>query len=97
AQPDSIADPLLVHPDVRRMLLTIRALTEGGRAFAMFVGMQLDLGRYGGDAAAQALSELLTPVAKAFLTDRGFECAVLAQQVFGGHGYVREWGVEQIV
>ncbi|MEZ5560685.1 MAG: acyl-CoA dehydrogenase C-terminal domain-containing protein [Pseudomonadales bacterium] len=95
--PDGPADPLLVHGDVRRMLLTVRALTEAGRAFAMFVGMQLDLGRYAGDADAQALSELLTPVAKSFLTDRGFECAVLAQQVFGGHGYVREWGVEQIV
>ena len=91
------ADPLLVHGDVRRMLLTIRALTEGGRAFAMFVGMQLDRSRYAGDPRAQAFSELLTPVAKAFLTDRGFDCAVLAQQVFGGHGYVAEWGVEQIV
>jgi hypothetical protein len=94
---DSPADPLLVHPDVRRMLLTIRALTEGGRAFAMFVGMQLDLGKYAGNRQAQAFSELLTPVAKAFLTDRGFECAVLAQQVLGGHGYVSEWGLEQIV
>jgi alkylation response protein AidB-like acyl-CoA dehydrogenase len=91
------ADPLLVHPDVRRMLLTIRTLTEGGRAFAMLVGTQLDRGKYLKDADAQALSELLTPVAKAFLTDRGFECAVLAQQVFGGHGFIREWGVEQIV
>ncbi len=95
--PDGPADPLLVHPDVRRMLLTIRALTEGGRAFAMFVGLQLDLGKHFGDAEAQAFSELLTPVAKAFFTDRGFECAVLAQQVFGGHGYVAEWGVEQLV
>ena len=95
--PDGPADALLVHGDVRRMLLTVRALTEAGRAFSMFVGMQLDLAKYKADPAAQALSELLTPVAKAFLTDRGFECAVLAQQVFGGHGFVREWGVEQIV
>ena len=95
--PDGPADPLVVHGDVRRMLLTIRCLTEAGRAFAMFVGMQLDRGRYAGDEVAQSLSELLTPVAKAFLTDRGFECAVLAQQVFGGHGFIREWGVEQIV
>jgi alkylation response protein AidB-like acyl-CoA dehydrogenase len=94
---DGPADPLLVHADVRRMLLTMRALSEGGRAFAMFVGMQLDRGKYAGDSQAQAWSELLTPIAKAFLTDRGFECAVLAQQVFGGHGYVAEWGVEQIV
>jgi alkylation response protein AidB-like acyl-CoA dehydrogenase len=91
------ADLLVAHPDVRRMLLTLRALTEGGRAFAMLVGTQLDRGRYLEDAEAQALSELLTPIAKAFLTDRGFECAVLAQQVFGGHGFIREWGVEQIV
>ncbi len=95
--PEGPADALLVHGDVRRMLLTVRALTEAGRAFSMFVGMQLDLAKYKADPAAQALSELLTPVAKAFLTDRGFECAVLAQQVFGGHGFVREWGVEQIV
>ena len=95
--PAGAADPLLVHPDVRRMLLTIRALTEGGRAFAMFAGMQLDRGKYADDKLAQAFSELLTPVAKAFLTDRGFECAVLAQQVLGGHGYVAEWGLEQIV
>ncbi|MEQ8857173.1 MAG: acyl-CoA dehydrogenase C-terminal domain-containing protein [Pseudomonadales bacterium] len=94
---DGPADPLLVHPDVRRMLLTVRALTEGGRAFAMFAGMQLDRGKYADDAQAQAFAELLTPVAKAFLTDRGFECTVMAQQVFGGHGYVREWGVEQLV
>jgi alkylation response protein AidB-like acyl-CoA dehydrogenase len=91
------ADPLLAHPDVRRMLLTIRALSEGGRAFGVLAGMALDNGRYGDDPVAAARSELLTPIAKAFLTDRGFECAVLAQQVFGGHGFVREWGVEQIV
>jgi alkylation response protein AidB-like acyl-CoA dehydrogenase len=96
-QPQTAADPLLVHADVRRMLLTIRALTEGGRAFAMFVGMQLDLAKYTGDTDAARLSQLLTPIAKAFLTDRGLECAVLGQQVFGGHGFVREWGVEQIV
>ncbi|MFP6815476.1 MAG: acyl-CoA dehydrogenase family protein [Pseudomonadales bacterium] len=95
--PEAAADSLLVHPDVRRMLLTIRTLTEAGRAFAVFVGLQLDRARYLGDQNAQALSELLTPVAKAFLSDRGFDCAVLAQQVFGGHGYIKEWGVEQIV
>ncbi len=94
---DGPADSLLVHPDVRRMLLTQRAMNEGGRAFAMWVGYQLDRGKYAADGVAQARAELLTPVAKAFLTDRGFENAVSAQQVFGGHGYVREWGVEQIV
>ncbi|MGI9325932.1 MAG: acyl-CoA dehydrogenase C-terminal domain-containing protein [Pseudomonadales bacterium] len=93
----AVADTLLVHPDVRRMLLTIRAYTEGGRALAMFVGRQLDRGKYQQDSDAQALSELLTPIAKAFFTDRGLDCAVLAQQVLGGHGYVQEWGVEQLV
>ena len=95
--PDAAADSLLVHPDVRRMLLTQRAYNEAGRAFAMFVGMQLDLGKYNGDSDAQTLSELLTPIAKAFLTDNGFNGAVLAQQVFGGHGYVQESGIEQVV
>ncbi|MCZ6459771.1 MAG: acyl-CoA dehydrogenase family protein, partial [Gammaproteobacteria bacterium] len=91
--PAGAADSLLVHPDVRRMLLTIRTLTEAGRAFAMFVGLQLDLAKYTDNEAAERRSELLTPIAKAFLTDRGFDCAVMAQQVFGGHGYVSEWGV----
>jgi len=94
---DGPADSLLVHPDVRRMLLTQRAYNEGGRAFAMFVGLQLDLAKYNGDAEAQKLAELLTPVAKAYLSDKGFEGAVMAQQVFGGHGYIVEWGVEQVV
>ena len=95
--PDGPADSLLVHPDVRRMLLTIRAYSEAGRAFALYTGMQLDMAKHLGDEDAQAFSELLTPVTKAFMTDRGLDCAVLAQQVFGGHGYIKEWGVEQIV
>ncbi|MEM7096729.1 MAG: acyl-CoA dehydrogenase C-terminal domain-containing protein [Pseudomonadota bacterium] len=95
--PDQAADSLLVHPDVRRMLLTQRAYNEAGRAFGLFVGMQLDLGKYASDPEAQKLAELLTPVAKAYLSDRGFDGAVSAQQVFGGHGYIAEWGVEQIV
>jgi len=95
--PDGAADPLLVHADVRRMLLTIRTLTEAGRAFALFTGLQLDLYKYAADERAGRFAELLTPIAKAFLTDRGFEAAVAAQQVFGGHGFIREWGVEQIV
>lgn len=95
--PDGTADSLLVHPDVRRMLLTIRAYTEAGRAFAMLVGLTLDRGKYADDRDSQALSELLTPIAKAYLSDKGFESAVLAQQVFGGHGYIKETGVEQIV
>jgi alkylation response protein AidB-like acyl-CoA dehydrogenase len=95
--PDGPADSLLVHPDVRRMLLTQRANCEAGRAFALFVGLQLDLAKFNKDAEAQRLAEFLTPVAKAYLSDKGFEGAVMAQQVFGGHGYVAEWGVEQIV
>ncbi len=95
--PDGPADSLLVHADVRRMLLTVRALTEGGRAFALFTGMYLDLAKHGVDEDAGRISELLTPIAKAFLTDRGFDAAVVAQQVFGGHGFVQEWGAEQIV
>lgn len=94
--PRKKADSILVHPDVRRMLLTQRAFTEGGRAFAAYVGLLLDRAAHG-DAAAQGLVDLLTPVAKAFLTDRGVECALLAQQTFGGHGFIQEHGVEQIV
>jgi hypothetical protein len=94
------ADPIVVHPDVRRMLLTQKALVEAGRAFAVYVGKQLDVSKFGdGDAKALAsgMVELLTPVAKAFLTDKGFEGTVLGQQCYGGHGYVREWGMEQLV
>ena len=95
--PDGPADSLLVHPDVRRMLLTQRAYNEAGRAFALFVGMQLDLAKYTDDEDAQAFVDLLTPVAKAYLSDRGFDGAVTGQQVFGGHGFIAEWGAEQIV
>lgn len=95
--PNGEADSLLVHPDVRRMLLTQRAYTEGCRAFAFFAGMQLDDAKHKGDEKADRLGQLLTPVVKAFLTDKGLEGAVMAQQILGGHGYVKEWGVEQIV
>ncbi|MCO7055718.1 acyl-CoA dehydrogenase C-terminal domain-containing protein [Pseudomonas juntendi] len=96
-----IADPIIVHADVRRMLLTMKALNEGGRAFSSFVAMQLDTSKYSEDAEvrkrAEALVALLTPVAKAFLTDMGLEATLHGQQVFGGHGYIREWGQEQLV
>ncbi len=99
--PKAAADPILVHPDVRRMLLTARAYNEGGRAFAALVGRELDLAKYSQDDGerirAERLVGLLTPIAKAHLTDRGFEACVSAQQVFGGHGYISEWGVEQYV
>ncbi|MFV3385287.1 acyl-CoA dehydrogenase C-terminal domain-containing protein [Pseudomonas sp. NY15364] len=98
---DKIADPIIVHADVRRMLLTMKALNEGGRAFACYVGQQLDLAKYAEDTderqRAEALVALLTPVAKAFFTDTGLESCVHGQQVFGGHGYIREWGQEQLV
>jgi len=98
---DKAADPIIVHPDVRRMLLTMKALIEGGRAFSTYVAMQLDSAKFSEDPTTRKRSEelvaLLTPVAKAFLTDLGLECAVHGQQVFGGHGYIREWGQEQLV
>ncbi|WP_108123973.1 acyl-CoA dehydrogenase C-terminal domain-containing protein [Saccharospirillum mangrovi] len=100
-QPDAAADPIIVHPDVRRMLLTQRAYNEGGRAFAAYVGMWLDIAKGHPDAAerekAEGLVALLTPVAKAYFTDRGLDATILGQQVFGGHGYIREWGMEQFV
>ncbi|MCB1845953.1 MAG: acyl-CoA dehydrogenase C-terminal domain-containing protein [Chromatiales bacterium] len=91
------ADPIIVHPDVRRMLLTQKAFAEGNRLFNHFLAMQLDLVGEGGTAsrAAQHRLDLLTPVAKAFATETCVEAADLAVQCFGGHGYIREWGVEQ--
>lgn len=98
---DKTADPIIVHPDVRRMLLTMKALNEGGRAFSTYVAMQLDVAKFSEDVAARERAEklvsLLTPVAKAFLTDLGLEITVHGQQIFGGHGYIREWGQEQLV
>ncbi len=100
-RPDLPADPIIVHPDVRRNLLTAKAFVEGGRALAYWVGTQIDLAERHPDPAerqaAEDLAALLTPVVKAFLTDQGFAAANLAMQVFGGHGYVRETGVEQFV
>ncbi len=99
--PDKPADPIIVHPDVRRMLLTMRAYTEGGRALAAWTAMNLDIAAKHPDEAvrqeADDLVSLLTPIVKAFLTDVGSECANLGVQVFGGHGYIREWGMEQLV
>jgi alkylation response protein AidB-like acyl-CoA dehydrogenase len=93
--------PIIEHADVRRMLLQVRAFVEGGRALAGWVALQLDVARHHPDAAersrADALVALLTPVVKAAFTDMGFESSVQAQQVFGGHGYIREWGMEQYV
>src|SRR5690554_6331033 len=96
-----VADPIIVHPDVRRMLMTMRAFNEGSRAYSTYVGKWLDISKFSDNAEEQkhadAMVALLTPVAKAFLTDVAFESAVAGQQVFGGHGFIREWGQEQLV
>jgi alkylation response protein AidB-like acyl-CoA dehydrogenase len=99
--PQKPADPIIVHPDVRRMLLTQKSIAEGGRALIYFCAMQVDI--LHGPAAdedkveAEALMNILTPIAKAFLTETGYEAANHGVQVFGGHGYIAEWGMEQIV
>ncbi|MGC1269312.1 MAG: acyl-CoA dehydrogenase C-terminal domain-containing protein [Croceibacterium sp.] len=99
--PAAAADPLIVHPDVRRMLMDARAFTEGFRALVLWTSAQIDLSHQAEDAAvrkeADALVTLLTPVLKGYGTDCGFQTAVAMQQIFGGHGYVAEWGMEQIV
>jgi alkylation response protein AidB-like acyl-CoA dehydrogenase len=99
--PNGPADPIIVHPDVRRMLLTQKAFTEGSRMLAYFTAMQLDIEDHATDEEAKKeaadLLAFLTPIAKAFMTEFGFECANHAMQCFGGHGYIREWGVEQNV
>ncbi|WP_286719076.1 acyl-CoA dehydrogenase C-terminal domain-containing protein [Thalassolituus sp. UBA2009] len=98
---DKAADPIIVHPDVRRMLMTMRAFNEGGRAFSTYVAKWLDIAKFSDNAEekqhADAMLALLTPVAKAFLTDNALESAIAGQQVFGGHGFIREWGQEQYV
>ncbi len=95
------ADPIIVHPDVRRMLLTQKALTEGSRAFLYWIAQLVDLSFYAADEAerteADQILGLLTPVAKAFVTETGLEVANYGVQVFGGHGYIAEWGMEQVV
>ncbi len=96
-EPDQAADNLLVHADVRRMLLTARAYTEAARAFIVYLAIALDKEKYAADEEAAGLVALLTPVAKAFITDMAFDSTVLCQQVLGGHGYIREWGLEQYV
>ncbi|WP_303292816.1 acyl-CoA dehydrogenase C-terminal domain-containing protein [Marinobacter sp. ST-43] len=100
-QPEKAADPILVHPDVRRMLMTMKSYVEGGRAFSTYVAQWLDISKYSDNDEqrkhAEGMVALLTPVAKAFLTDRGLETTIIGQQVFGGHGFIREWGQEQLV
>ncbi len=100
-QPEKVADSILVHPDVRRMLLNVRATNEASRAFAVYVGQQLDMTKFCEDQdtvkKANDRVALLTPVAKAYLTDVALNATLDAQMVFGGHGYIREWGMEQCV
>ncbi|MCB1856345.1 MAG: acyl-CoA dehydrogenase C-terminal domain-containing protein [Halieaceae bacterium] len=98
--PDGPADPIIVHPNVRRMLLTQKAFVEGSRAFLYFLAQQGDIVDAGDEEQAKAaddLMALLTPIGKAFVTETGYEAANIGVQVYGGHGFIREWGMEQIV
>jgi hypothetical protein len=99
--PDRPADPIIVHPDVRKMLLTARAYAEGGRAFAVWAALLADKELSSADederAEATDLLALATPIVKAFLTDNAWIATSHCLQVFGGHGYIREWGMEQFV
>jgi len=99
--PAKPADPIIVHPDVRRMLLTQKAFAEGGRMLVMYTAQLVDLVEQGQDPAererAETLLGLLTPIVKAFLTEVGFEATNEGVQVFGGHGFIKEWGMEQLV
>lgn len=99
--PDKAADPIIVHPDVRKMLLTARAYAEGGRALTGYVALQLDKALSSDDADERKACEdevaLLTPIIKAFITDNGWIATSHCMQVFGGHGFIHEWGMEQFV
>ncbi len=100
-QPERPADPIIVHPDVRRMLLTMRAQIEGCRALAMLTAQEQDVAtRHPDPAERQAADDfvqLMTPIIKAYLTDMGWDATATGMQVLGGHGYIREWGMEQHV
>lgn len=93
--PDGPADPLIVHPDIRRNLMDQKSFIEGARAFMLWGASLIDAGHRGGDKEAEGLISLMTPVLKGFLTDKGYEATVNAQQVYGGHGYIEEWGMSQ--
>ncbi|MBB6507814.1 alkylation response protein AidB-like acyl-CoA dehydrogenase [Rhizobium soli] len=99
--PDKKADPIIVHPDIRRSLMTIKAFNEAGRAFVLWTALKSDIAHRSQDEAerqnADDLLGLATPILKGVLTDKGFDHAVMAQQVFGGHGYIEEWGMSQYV
>jgi len=99
--PDKVADPIMVHPDVRRMLLSMKTLTEGNRALGYYTAKIVDLSQRSEDEKVVAESEkllgFLTPICKAFFTETGFEVTNYGVQVLGGHGYIKEWGMEQLV
>lgn len=95
--PDKPADPIIVHPDIRRALLDQKSFIEGARAFVLWSAELIDRSQRMGDDEAEGLVSLIIPVLKGFLTDKGLESAVQAQQVFGGHGYIEEWGMSQFV
>jgi len=99
--PDRPADPIIVHPDIRRVLMTMRAFNEAGRALVLWTALKSDVAHRAGDEkdrqAADDHMGLMTPIVKGVLTDKGFEHAVMAQQVFGGHGYIEEHGMSQFV
>jgi alkylation response protein AidB-like acyl-CoA dehydrogenase len=99
--PEGPADPIIVHPDVRRMLLTQKSIAEGGRALIGYLSQLVDITHAGESADVKADAEsklaLLTPIAKAFLTELGFECTSHGVQIFGGHGFIKEWGMEQLM
>jgi len=93
--PDGPADPLIVHPDIRRNLMDQKSFTEGARAFLLWGATMIDKAHRSEDKDADGLISLLTPVIKGFLTDEGYDMTVQAQQVYGGHGYIEEWGMSQ--
>ncbi|WP_434649855.1 acyl-CoA dehydrogenase C-terminal domain-containing protein [Pseudomonas sp. D1-2] len=99
--PEKAADPIIVHPDVRRMLLTMKAFNEGNRALTYFTAQLLDTAHLSRDETARQEAEdllaFLTPICKAFMTDTGLEVTNHGMQVLGGHGFIREWGMEQLV
>ncbi len=99
--PEKAADPLVVHPDIRRMLLIGKSFVEGARAMAMETALMIDTSKHHADAEARAdanaFVQLTTPILKAYFTDMGFEVANVAMQVYGGHGYIAEYGIEQYV
>ncbi|OJI95501.1 acyl-CoA dehydrogenase/hypothetical protein [Planktotalea frisia] len=93
--PEGPADPLIVHPDIRRSLMDQKSFTEGARAFLLWGATMIDDAHRSGNKDADGLVSLLTPVIKGFLTDQGYDMTVKAQQVYGGHGYIEEWGMSQ--